>query len=384
MAEKTADEQPVEEQITELEKFDAERVDGVKTPANGFPILMMKALPETTTVEIEVQGSVISDADLTRSIQDAVSKVKAVRPESADDGWDWYDQAADLVDKALAEPDADRGELLKAVIGGEVDETPDIDGGKQAIALIAKLIGYEAQELEAGCLAETYDIQLLSQAVDCLKCWLGMEQANQDRVDAAKSAAEEPVEKAEKYNADEQKQMLAEGKAMRNPNGEPSYPIGDEEDLDNAIHAVGRGKASGNTIRRHVMRRAKAMNMSSKIPDTWQEDGSLARSSKSADTEDAGMDKEHIESLVSAAVTKATKGAEEELKALRAELAKVKATPIPGGPVTSIAVPPARAADDERAAKAAYYREMAKAMTNPADADGYRQLARQIEEPTTG
>ena len=33
-------------EITELEKIEADRVDGVGTPANGIPFLMLKSLPE--------------------------------------------------------------------------------------------------------------------------------------------------------------------------------------------------------------------------------------------------------------------------------------------------------------------------------------------------
>ena len=79
-----------------------------------------------------------------------------------------------------------------------------------------------------------------------------------------------------KYSAEQLRQMLARGQAMRNPSGDPSYPIGDEEDLQNAIHAVGLGGASNNSIRRYIMGRAKAMGKTSMIPDTWQADGSLA------------------------------------------------------------------------------------------------------------
>ena len=39
--------------ITELEKFDPERVDGVSTPANGFPVLLMKALGNSGTAAEE-------------------------------------------------------------------------------------------------------------------------------------------------------------------------------------------------------------------------------------------------------------------------------------------------------------------------------------------
>jgi hypothetical protein len=52
-------------------------------------------------------------------------------------------------------------------------------------------------------------------------------------------------------------------------------------DLDNAIHAVGRGEqggTSGNAIRLHIIKRAAALKLSSKIPDTWNSDGSLKHS----------------------------------------------------------------------------------------------------------
>ena len=54
-------------------------------------------------------------------------------------------------------------------------------------------------------------------------------------------------------------------------------PVG-AADLGNAIEAVGRGEdkpASGDSIRRFIMKRAKALGLTSKIPDTWNADGSL-------------------------------------------------------------------------------------------------------------
>ena len=77
-----------------------------------------------------------------------------------------------------------------------------------------------------------------------------------------------------KYNADQMKSMLAKGQAMKNANGEPSYPIADEEDLHNAIHAVGRGGGSHDAIRAHIIKRAKALGLSSLIPDNWSSGGS--------------------------------------------------------------------------------------------------------------
>lgn len=74
-----------------------------------------------------------------------------------------------------------------------------------------------------------------------------------------------------KYNQADLDKMAKSGEAM--PDG--SYPIADKEDLQNAIHAVGRGGASHDAIRRHIISRAKALGASDMIPDTWGSDGSL-------------------------------------------------------------------------------------------------------------
>ncbi len=75
-----------------------------------------------------------------------------------------------------------------------------------------------------------------------------------------------------KYNADDLKKLKAKGHTFP---GTTSYPIDDAEDLQNAIHAVGRGGADHDSIRKYIIARAKAMGLSSKIPDNWNADGSL-------------------------------------------------------------------------------------------------------------
>lgn len=79
-----------------------------------------------------------------------------------------------------------------------------------------------------------------------------------------------------KYSSDDLKDMLAKGQAMKNATGDPSYPIADEEDLEKAIKAVGRGAADHDSIRKHIIGRAKALKLTSKIPDNWNADGSLS------------------------------------------------------------------------------------------------------------
>jgi len=84
-----------------------------------------------------------------------------------------------------------------------------------------------------------------------------------------------PIDMA-KYTADQLRSMLAKGQAIRNANGEPSYPIGDEEDLGKAISAVGRGGKDHDAIRRHIIKRARALGKSSAIPRAWTSSGALA------------------------------------------------------------------------------------------------------------
>lgn len=80
-----------------------------------------------------------------------------------------------------------------------------------------------------------------------------------------------------KYSADDLKDLQSKGKAMppSSPGGDPSYPIADQEDLEKAIKAVGRGNASHNAIRKHIIAQAKKLGLSKLIPDNWNADGSL-------------------------------------------------------------------------------------------------------------
>lgn len=79
-----------------------------------------------------------------------------------------------------------------------------------------------------------------------------------------------------KYSAADRKGM-AGNEAM----DDGSYPVKDDDDLDHAVKAVGRGGADHDEIRRHVIKRAKAMGKASKIPDNWASDGSLKDASVS-------------------------------------------------------------------------------------------------------
>lgn len=72
----------------------------------------------------------------------------------------------------------------------------------------------------------------------------------------------------------QRKQAAAKGEAMAGGR----YPIRNEADLQNAIHAVGRakgGEAGRAAVRRFIIKRAKALGLSDMIPGSWKSDGTL-------------------------------------------------------------------------------------------------------------
>lgn len=103
----------------------------------------------------------------------------------------------------------------------------------------------------------------------------GTELSARDAVSAAREARA-------KYSASDKQSMLDKGQALKNANGEASYPVADKEDLSNAISAVGRGGADHDAIRRYIMARAKALGLTSMIPDGWNADGSISGQSSAS------------------------------------------------------------------------------------------------------
>ena len=77
------------------------------------------------------------------------------------------------------------------------------------------------------------------------------------------------------------RKLQAQGKAMQNASGKPSFQMRNAADLDNAIMAVGRVKPGpGQTkeqamarVRRFIMASAKQLGLSSRVPDTWDSAG---------------------------------------------------------------------------------------------------------------
>jgi hypothetical protein len=74
-----------------------------------------------------------------------------------------------------------------------------------------------------------------------------------------------------KFSEEERSELADKGFAL--PDG--SYPIRNEQDLRNAIQAYGRAKREKRvTVRKHIVKRAKALGKANLIPDEWKSAGS--------------------------------------------------------------------------------------------------------------
>jgi len=100
-------------------------------------------------------------------------------------------------------------------------------------------------------------------------------------------AAEIALKRA--FSDDQRNSMAKEGTAL--PDG--SFPISSSEDLRNAIQAFGRAKDK-NAAKRHIMKRAKEMNMEKLIPATWLVNENIESKEKSAEQ----VEGEFLKSLV--------------------------------------------------------------------------------------
>ena len=94
-------------------------------------------------------------------------------------------------------------------------------------------------------------------------------------------AEDDPELVARAFDSAKRKQMAKRHTAM--PDG--SFPIANAEDLRNAIQAIGRAKDPAKA-RAHIRRRAKALGLTSLIPDSWT---ASAEEDEATDKEEAGL-----------------------------------------------------------------------------------------------
>lgn len=344
-------------ELTEFVEIDVKSVKGVRHGANGFPPLLMKGIGEP-----------------------AAELPAAAEPPA-------FDRAA-----ALA--------AVKAIVGRKVDESPDIAGGTAVLAQIADLIIAEAQELKAGNASEIDDIRQLACAAEMIWCWRTGEEAvaagsvqpatalmqsvadmdwtpgNVEKLGALYEAARQYAIAKSGPSAEERRQAASEGNAL--PDG--SYPIRNAHELHAAAVLARSGHGDAAAAKRLIARRAKELGVANPLDTNDDSDASksqIAPEGTNVDTVTQGNG-DLIAKAVEDAVAKALAPAEERIKALADELAKVKALPVPGGPMmTRVTQPRAEEDGEDHAAKAMQYDTVAEQLADQGVADVYRKLAAQ-------
>lgn len=78
------------------------------------------------------------------------------------------------------------------------------------------------------------------------------------------------------FSAKERRNLANKGHAME----DGSFPIQNRGNLEDAIRAVGRARPNTSEqrakVRRHIIKRARALGAQNLIPDTWRSNGSLS------------------------------------------------------------------------------------------------------------
>lgn len=276
--------------------------------------------------------------------------------------------------------------LMKAVNAqGGIDEKPDIAGAQGVIVDLFKLICSEAAEGASGAFHEICDIQMLCEAIWCLKCFLEREMGgDEDDGEPMYKELADYVSKR-KFSAQRRRELASEGKAL----SDGSYPIENSEDLHNAAVLARSGHGNVAAAKRLIGKRAKELGVANPLAsENASKEAEAVTEPEAVETSaDEAVDKggQDIDARIQEAVAKATESHEGAIKELRDELAKVKATPIPGGP--AVTAPGAARAESERKGllkEAAYFEKMAEQSTEQDMKSHYRAKAAAAREAAGG
>ena len=358
--------------ITELVEFDPTRLDGVKSAATGIPFLIMKSAAEPTGEPAGPTGEPAGPAPVTLEV------------------------------------------LAKAMSGGQVDEAPDISTGRQIMTLLARAISGEADEVGAGHYGEVADIRMLARGVDLISCWIARKkavQAGQDPDMACGccewcsgigcgccpgcgagmvmcSAADEALEaaKASAAISDLPDSAFAyiEAGGKKDDSGKTTprslrhFPVHDKAHAQEAVRLLS-ASPFGPKARSKVMAAAKKFGAGIAGDDDASKSGAVAEGEDDVQTDTQGTG-EQIAKLAGDAVTKAIKPLEDRLSTVEADMAKVKAAPIHGGPVLSANARPQQGGDvrkTELIVVAEEAERLAEVSSDPNQSARYSQLAAQ-------
>lgn len=248
---------------------------------------------------------------------------------------------------------------------GDEDETEDIAGAQEAIAVIAKLIVAEAESLAMGNLNEACDIALLLDAVRALKWFQANERAEQSGADTVMMLADAPTGGGDLLKAD-------------SVSSAPQPP-------SDAVKADAAAASTGADAAEPLLTKAEAADAIAAAVAA-----ALTGTQTSAADTPQTVTKTELADMVKSAVAEARTADEERIAALTADLAKaqgdldaIKAMPVPGGPVLTRTAAQQESAhrSDSEALHAQANALLAKADAFSANrdlAEGYRQRAKAL------
>lgn len=364
--------------LTELTEFKPERVDQVKTPASGAPILFMKSIDIEKAADTQATGC-----------------------------------------GCCPNCKCDHGNMSKAVNAqGGINEKPDIDLAEHILQELAQLMQAEAAEMAVGAWDEAGDVQFLSEIASLVSCFRNHEmwgdEDDGDNYGIGKSVDEHSlfckdvdevfIKAHRKFSTADRKKYAAAGHAL--PDG--SYPIPDADALRRAAILARSGHGDVAAAKKLIARRAKELGVPNPLADNdnktsksvpTQMDGYGSGAGKPGQDRGAkpdipsADDPETDESeggeheptppgdsngteVVSKAVEEATAPLKDELNLVKEQLAKLMNTPIPGGP--ALTAPPAsrRIRDrEELLAKAARSEHLAEVIPEQDMKQYYRTVA---------
>lgn len=170
---------------------------------------------------------------------------ETVQETAEDFAWDDYDPST-------PDPSADELDAVEDVARGVADEDDDNDAPGDAAGEDTGDTEPGAAEVEAPG-GEENDVPPEVEGGP-----------PEDGAPGAEDAADEGTEVKRKFTPGQRDKAASAGAAM--PDG--SFPIKTEQDLRNAIQAVGRAKDQG-AAKAHIIKRARALGLTNLLPDGW-------------------------------------------------------------------------------------------------------------------
>lgn len=156
----------------------------------------------------------------------------------------------------------DAGAPNGRIVGGQIVETSVVDhpANESCKFVVAKAAKTGLEKSTAVEFLDEDDDEVLTKVAD-----------------AEEGKDAEPDVEKRKYSTAQRVAMAKKGQALpvKNDKGETvdgRYPIADEEDLGNAVRAIGRTKEGDvSEVKTYIKRRARALGATDSIPDTWKD-----------------------------------------------------------------------------------------------------------------